>query len=318
MSGVVLRPASADELREQVVTAGRSRTRVTAVHLDALDRVLDFSPEDMTVTVETGLTVTALQQVLATAGQWLPLDPPHPDTTTLADVLHDDISGPRRYGYGTVREHVIGLAAVLGDGRLVRSGGRVVKNVAGYDLARLLVGDGRALGICVEVTFKLSPRPAAERVFTLSSPSLDEIDRALEAVAAGPGDPVVLDLHNLDGTTHQPLWTLVLAFAGHPDDVEWQAAQLDGRWEGQASLTHEVRFWEGRSFASTPRVSVLPSRLTAHLRSVAAGDRVVARAGNGVAYGLPQGQGSAGRQPSTLEQRVKAAYDPHDILPVLT
>lgn len=322
MSALVVRPGSVEELRHRVVAAGRTGDTIAEVDLRALARVLDFSPDDMTVTVETGITMTALQDALAGTGQWLPLDPPHPHSTTLAEVLHGDISGPHRYAYGTVREHVIGIAAVLGDGRHIRSGGKVVKNVAGYDMARLLIGDHGALGIVVEVTFKLMPRPAVERVFALQSASLDDIDKALEAAVAGPAQPVVLDLHNLDGAahggTHSGLWTLVLAYAGHPDDVEWQAAQLGGEWLPLERIDHDARFWDARAFASTPRASVLPSRLTAHLRGLPSGVAVLARAGNGVAYGGLPDVPRAGRLPSAIERRLKAAYDPHDILPVLS
>lgn len=326
MSGVGWCPDSVDELRQAVGAASAARQPVPSVDLATLSRVVDFSPDDMTVTVEAGLIVEALQRTLATAGQWLPIDPPHAATTSIADLLHDDISGPRRFAHGTIREHVLGMAAVLGDGRLIRSGGRVVKNVAGYDIAKLLVGDGRSLGLLVEVTFKLSPLPAVERFFTWSSASLDAIEDELTRLLSGPTEPVLVDLHNLDragstaadpGDTHGGgPWSLVIGYAGHTDDVAWQAAELDAAWTPLDVLEHDDRFWTNRTFASTRRMSVLPSRLVEHVRTLPVDVGFVARAGNGVVYTAEPRETT--RTPSPLEQRLKATYDPHHILPGLS
>lgn len=332
MTALSCRPDAVEALRQTVRDAYAARQPVSSVDLGALSRVLDFSPDDMTVTVEAGITVDALQQTLATAGQWLPIDPPHAATTSMADLLHDNISGPRRFAHGTIREHVLGVAAVLGDGRLIRSGGRVVKNVAGYDIAKLLVGDGRRLGLLVEVTFKLSPRPAVERFFTWSSTSLDAVEAELSAVLSGATEPVLVDLHNLDraGSPHAASgrvpgsvpgiapgpgvgpWSLVIGFAGHADDVAWQAAQLDASWTPLEALAHDDRFWAGRTFASTQRTSVLPSRLIEHVRTLPADIPFVARAGNGVVHSA--GPRVTTRTPSPLEQRLEATFDPHAIL----
>jgi glycolate oxidase FAD binding subunit len=311
------RPATVDALRAAVADAHASRTGVPRVDLSALDRVLAYSPDDLTVTVEAGITVAALQQALAPAGQWLPVDPPHAATTTVADLLQYDVSGPRRFGYGTVREHVLGMAVVTGDGRLVRTGGRVVKNVAGYDLAKLFIGDRRTLGIVVEATFKLMPRPADERIVTLSHPSLEVIGAQLDAVLAGPTSPVVVDLHSLDRDAGG--WTLVLAFAGHPDDVAWEVATLDAAWQVRDALDYEARFWDGRRFDTVARTSVLPSTLVRHLEAHDDGD-VVCRAGNGVIYvrDLPRAAtgpaaGTSSPAIAELTRRLVETFDPHGV-----
>src|SRR4051794_27010938 len=101
--------------------------------LRQMNRVLDLAPEDMTVTVETGVPLSVLQAKLAKYRQWLPIDPPNPESITIHDVLAKNLSGPRRFGYGTIRDHVIGMKVVLANGRIIKSGGKVVKNVAGYD-----------------------------------------------------------------------------------------------------------------------------------------------------------------------------------------
>lgn len=313
------RPETLDALRAVVADAHASRTAAPAVDLSSLDRVLAYSPDDLTVTVEAGITVAALQQALAPAGQWLPVDPPHPETTTVADLLQFDVSGPRRFGYGTVREHVLGMAVVTGDGRLVRTGGRVVKNVAGYDLAKLFIGDRRTLGLVVEATFKLMPRPADERIVACSAASVDGIGAQLDAVLTGPTSPVVVDLHSLDRDTKG--WTLVLAFAGHPDDVAWQVERLDDTWQPRESLDHEARFWNGQTFAAAARTSVLPSTLVSHVQAHDYGD-VVCRAGNGVIYARDVPRSAAASRASgnaaapavaDLTRRLIETFDPHGV-----
>src|SRR5690606_21259706 len=129
--------------------------------ISRLCRILEHHPEDLTCTVECGIPLAQLQRALARHGQWLPIDPPHPSRVTLADVIHFNLSGPRRLGHGTIRDHLIGLDVVLADGTRVRSGGRVVKNVAGYDLHKVFVGARGCLGVPVIANLRLLPLPAA-------------------------------------------------------------------------------------------------------------------------------------------------------------
>ena len=116
------------------------------VGLRRLGRVLEHEPGDLTATVEAGITVETLQVALGARGQWWPLDPPAPAEATLGGVLAANTAGPRRHGYGTARDLVIGLRVVAADGQLVRAGGKVVKNVAGYDLVKLYIGSLGTLG----------------------------------------------------------------------------------------------------------------------------------------------------------------------------
>ncbi len=155
---------------------------------------VDHIPEDMTVTVAAEVTLAVLQDQLRARGQWLPIDPPAPDQLTIRVLLDGNASGPRRYGYGTIREHLLGLQVRLADGQVIRAGGRVVKNVAGYDLCRLFVGARGTLGTILEATFKVRPLPEAEIVLARSFPSLEEAGACLEAMVASELTPVVLDL----------------------------------------------------------------------------------------------------------------------------
>ncbi len=149
-----------------------------ALSMRALARIVDYAPGDMTVTVESGATLATLDEVLATEGQWLPLDPPLPAETTIGGLLAADLSGPLRGSYGRVRDYVLGMAMVTAGGVETRAGGRVVKNVAGYDLMKLFVGSLGTIGVLTETTLKVRPRPATTR--------------ALELQCANPGDAIAL------------------------------------------------------------------------------------------------------------------------------
>jgi glycolate oxidase FAD binding subunit len=131
----------------------------------ALAVVAEHAHEDMTATVDAGCTVSALQRALGTRGQRLALDPLFPERATIGGVLATNDSGALRLRFGSLRDLVIGMTVVLPDGTVARSGGKVVKNVAGYDLPKLLAGSLGTLGIIVQATFRLHPVPAACAVF---------------------------------------------------------------------------------------------------------------------------------------------------------
>jgi glycolate oxidase FAD binding subunit len=156
------------------------------LRVDRLAAVVDHQPGDMTVTVQAGCPLGALDRALAPSGQWLPLDPPRPDATTVGGVLAANLSGPLRMSQGTARDLLLGIAVVDATGALVRGGGRVVKNVAGYDLPKLHVGAYGTLGVIVEATFRLRPRPACERAVVLSG----TLERAAAAGLAARDLPV--------------------------------------------------------------------------------------------------------------------------------
>lgn len=165
--------------------------------LRRLDRVVEHEPGDLTVTVEAGRTMAALQSTLRARGQWLSLDPPDEARATIGGVLATNASGPRRHLYGTMRDLVIGLTVVTADGTVVRGGGKVVKNVAGYDLPKLFVGSCGTLGVVVELTMKLRPVPDEERLVAVPFESLKDAGAAARAVMASDLVPNAVDL--LDG-----------------------------------------------------------------------------------------------------------------------
>jgi len=308
----VRNPLTILELSEELARASAQGERGLSFNLAHLDRVREYNPADMTVTVETGLTLAALQQQLAKHGQWLPVDPPNPHVLTIAELLQHNASGPRRLGYGTIREHLLGLAVVLADGRLVHSGGKVVKNVAGYDLCKLFVGSQGSLGVIVEATFKVRPLPEAEKFVGISCESLAEAGAVLEAIHTSELTPVVLDAWGgTVGAWERSRVMVVLGVAGRPEEVDWQlakAAPLGLR--APADLEYERIFWGTGETPLPHHVSVLPSRLAETLQTLGA-EQFVARAGNGVIYYRGGNPPSKAELPAALIKRIKETYDPN-------
>jgi glycolate oxidase FAD binding subunit len=306
---MILQPTSSEQLTQSLATASAAKQKIESVNLAALNRVLEHTAEDMTVTAQAGMTLAALQAEVGRHRQWLPVDPPHPERLTLHDLMSINLSGPRRFGYGTIRDYVIGLTVALADGTLIHSGGKVVKNVAGYDLIKLFVGAQGSLGVIVEANFKLRPLPELERFTQASCASLDKAGELIEAVIKSELTPVVLDLHNT------PTTTLVLGFAGSREEVEWQlgrAAELG--FDQPSSLDYAAKFWADA--APTEKLSVLPSRLIETIRALN-GAPFIARAGNGVVYHRGPRSPRQEKLPLELMRRVKDAYDPNQIFPAL-
>lgn len=329
-----LHPASLDELRAALNAANAKREHIASVDLRAFTRMVEYEPADMTVTAEAGLTLAALQARLAEHGQWLPVDPANADRLTLADLLNANLSGPRCFGYGTIREHLLGLRVALADGRVIKSGGKVVKNVAGYDLLKLYVGSHGTLGVIVEATFKVRPLPEREDLIATSCATFEQASALIEAVLASELTPVVLDLHCLAERGLQaasasegerpskrpegrPPFTLVLGFAGTREEVEWQTARATELCQtAPASLDYDHRFWRTGSAEPVQRLSVLPSRLASALETLGAAE-FVARAGNGVVYyraGTPPPKAEV---PAALTRGVKDIFDPNHVFPEL-
>jgi len=136
-----------------------------AVSLARLNRVLHYDPGDLTLGVEAGLPLAEMQKLLAGNGLFLPADPPYAGRAALGGLLAANASGPWRFAYGTWRDFVVGMKFVTGEGKLIKTGGRVVKNVAGYDLSKLLISSLGSLGIVTEINFRVFPQPRQTATF---------------------------------------------------------------------------------------------------------------------------------------------------------
>jgi glycolate dehydrogenase FAD-binding subunit len=289
------------------------------IGLKRLDRILEHVPGDLTATVEAGITLGALQSALGKQGQWLSLDPAYPERATLGGILASNASGPRRHLYGTCRDLLIGLTVVGADGSIVHGGGKVVKNVAGYDLPKLYVGSFGTLGILVEATLKLRPRPDEDRLVIARFERFADGGAAARAIMASDLIPSALDL--VDGEAARALgWSpaggaLLIGVDGIREQVEWQCGEIarllqplaasapvavdgparDQVWRGLGEL--------GRAgmpdVAAIMRWGVLPTRLPELMENGAAIARrnslraaLAAHAGVGIATAVLAGRGA--------------------------
>ena len=154
-----------------------------ALDLTGLNAVVEYEPDDFTITVEAGMTLADLQRHLAVNGQFLPLDHPRFERATLGGICAVGRGGLRRNSFGGPRDWLIGMRMVKADGTAIKGGGRVVKNVSGYDLPKLFAGSLGTLGIIVELTFKLRPQPASDQIVALNAPSVEAALAAAHAAA---------------------------------------------------------------------------------------------------------------------------------------
>jgi glycolate oxidase FAD binding subunit len=206
-----------------------------AVAVRNLARVIDYPARDMTITIQAGITLARLQELLATENQRLPVDVPRPDRATLGGALATNTSGPRRYGFGTLRDYVIGISAINDEGDEIKAGGRVVKNVAGYDLCKLYVGALGTLGVITQVTLKLRPRPEEQALAFLPSAE-DRLDLLLDQLHKSRTRPVCLDLLNPPAVRYinrqaganlpEAFWAAVVGFEENEAAVAWQVRRL--------------------------------------------------------------------------------------------
>ena len=273
-----------------------------ALSLRSLDRLVDHQPANMTVTAQAGLSVAALQAAVAGSGQWLPVDPPLPAATSVGGLISANLSGPSRFSQGTVRDLLIGVTVARPDGALAKSGGRVVKNVAGYDLGKLYCGALGTLGVVVEATFKLRTLPEATAVARITCAGLARAQSLLEGILAAPLEPSFIELlagFPETGAGH----VVVVGFGGPREDVADQSATLRRLVDG-ADRLEELEAAEkdaviaelrdaralGEAFLAL-KASVLPARVTAFMRTLEEeGDSsgltmaVQAHAGNGIIH----------------------------------
>src|SRR5450432_949890 len=170
---------------------GAVRGAEAVLSLAGLNKVIDYAPEELVLTAQAGVKLATLEKLVAAEGQMLPFEPPHlgkllgaKGHATLGGTLAANLSGPRRIRAGAARDHFLGLQAVTGRGELVKAGGRVVKNVTGYDLPKLMAGSWGTLAVMTEVTLKVLP--SAEDVLTILALGLAD-QQAIEAMSAAMG-----------------------------------------------------------------------------------------------------------------------------------
>ncbi|MGE0760382.1 MAG: FAD-binding oxidoreductase [Pirellulaceae bacterium] len=285
-----------------------------ALSLRGLQRVVEYPARDMTVTVEAGMTLQSLAELLAAERQQLPLDVPQASAATVGGMIATNFNGPRRYGYGTIRDYVIGIHAVDGTGRPFKGGGRVVKNVAGYDFCKLLTGSLGTLGVITQVTFKLKPLCERRAVVICGLDGLRQAESVLAGLVHSRTTPTAIELLQGPAWSEDPALRgndaaapalsprglyLAVAVEGTDPEVRWMVEQL-GRefWEHRiaemqtlldddatAFLQRIVAFPVGPAGTIRVKASVVPSRVTDWCQSLLALDpdcSWLAHAGNGI------------------------------------
>jgi glycolate oxidase FAD binding subunit len=277
-----------------------------------LTHLLEYEAPDLTCHVEAGLTLAALQSQLAKKGQRLALDPPDAEQATLGGILASNASGPKRLRYGSARDQVIGLRIVQANGEIARSGGSVVKNVAGYDLNKLYIGSLGTLGIIVEANFKLQPLPVVERTLLLTFTNANDAMQMVIATLGSLLTPSAIELIDAGAASDMSNFfglnlptngfTLTLNFEGGTVSVDRQIdeARLLAR-KNNALMGDDIigeaqnRFWdvirEHTQGTVTCKAAMLVSQVAPYLQQVEQICRrheleyaIVAHAGNGILY----------------------------------
>jgi glycolate oxidase FAD binding subunit len=265
------------------------------ISTSALNRILQYDPRDLTISVEAGLRYSDLDSALAEHRQMLPLDPPYSDTATIGGILAANTCGPRRRLFGTARDMVIGMKFATLEGKMVQSGGMVVKNVAGLDMSKLLIGSFGTIAAVAIANFKVMPKPAATRTFLLSRDTAVEATATRDHVLRSVLQPSAIDLLSPQASNGQG-WLLAMQAGGNTSVLDRYSSELGGARgiEGE----EETAFWRtAREFpAADAELSVV--RVSCTLAQVcqvleALPGPAVARAGSGVCYGRFDSAGAA-------------------------
>ncbi len=296
-----MRPATVEEAASLLAAASRDGRRIRIggdLSTELLDRVLEHEAGDLTCTVEAGIRLSALQLALAAAGQRLSLDPP--GDPTVGACIARRLSGPLSHRFGTPRDLVLGVTLVLGDGTIASSGGKVVKNVAGYDLGKLVCGSEGSLGLIARCALRLHPLPAASATLLVETDSPVAVIRALRRSQL---EPSALDILHPG--------RIAMLFEGSGAAVE---AQLDGARRLVGGAVEGDGVWEEareRQRRSLGRLGFVPADLADVLSRF---DDAIVRPSAGIAY-VP---GRVGGVPSAPARRIhralKARLDPAGVL----
>jgi glycolate oxidase FAD binding subunit len=268
-----------------------------AISTVGMKRVLAYEPRDLTISVEAGIRYTDLTRILAQNRQMVPLDPPFSETATIGGIVNANSSGPRRRLYGTARDLVIGMKFATLEGKLVQSGGMVVKNVAGLDMGKLMIGSFGTLAAVAVVNFKLTPVPVEEATFLLASETLDAAISARDRVLKSQLQPAAIDLLNPPAAAQLGYKGFVLALRVGGNVAVIDRCRRDFASPGSFTLegSEEARFWSHvqnytQQFLEkfTHGTIVRISSTLAQLKDVMASleTAAIARAGSGVCYGF--------------------------------
>jgi glycolate oxidase FAD binding subunit len=265
---------------------------------DGLDRILEHDPGDLTCTVEAGVRLSELQAVLAATGQRLSLDPP--GDPTIGALLAHNVSGPLRHRFGAPRDLVLGVTLVLGDGTIASAGGKVVKNVAGYDLARLVCGSEGRLALIARASFRLHPLPKAAQTLVVET---EDVAGAAASLLRSQVQPSALDV------LHPGRVSLLIEGSQRAVHAQLTTARaLVGGDVGDAAVWAESR---DRQEAALGRIHFTPGELA---DVVAQLGPAVIRPAAGIAYTVERADEARPPAARALVDRIAAELDPRGVL----
>jgi len=293
---VIEKPATAEEVARILRESSDGRLAVTPIgggrasemgnplercdvelHTGRLDRVLEHTPGDMVVSVEAGITIESLQAELHRNGQFLPLDPFNSPGHTVGGLLATGWTGPLRQRFGSPRDFLIGIRVALPDGRLASAGGRVVKNVSGYDMMKLHFGAMGSLGVIVAASFKVFPNALHDVSVEVTCESLDEAWAASEKALSLPLPPAALELLSSG--------RMMARFLGSRDAVDRMVRELGWTEADRSIWTEHSR----RGLASWARIAAPRHKVHSTLASLPAGSEWWASPGLGIVHWSVEG-----------------------------
>ncbi len=279
----------------------------------AMTRLIEYEPRDLTISVEAGMPWAQLERTLAGHRQMIPLDPAWRDST-VGGVIAANLSGPRRRHFGTARDMIIGMQFATLEGKLIDSGGMVVKNVAGLDMAKLMVGSFGTLAAMAVVNFKVFPMPAEARAFVMEFRSAAEAFAERDRILRGVLQPMAIDIVNWPSG-----FRLLIEAGGNAAVIDRFTRELPAARVADTDVWDEIRAFTPRFLAENPRggVATMTMKLTEMAGAMARLNvPAIARAGSGVIYAhYPEDAPPARWQGdfATME-RIKTMFDPDRLL----
>ena len=329
---------ASDEGRSMVIRGagtkmdwGRPAARIDVVlDMRRLNRVLTHAHGDLTATVEAGATLRDVNDTLSRLGQGLPIDPAFADEATIGGILATNDSGPLRHRYGAPRDLILGVHLATTDGVLTKAGGQVVKNVAGYDLSKLIAGSFGSLAAIVSATFKLFPIPEASKTMRVAVADEASLTQVVRRMMGSQLEPMAFEVDvrsrstqnpqhkNFPASSASPAFSVLLRFASLPVVVDAQVAGATEALRGIATSIEVVegyaertlwraqatRLWDGAG--AIVRASWLPASIAAVLSELPAGAELVGRAAIGA--GLVRLDGDEAEQARVIGQ---LRHSPH-------
>ena len=284
-----------------------------SVSTASMTRLIEYEPRDLTISVEAGMRWSDLERTLATHRQMIPLDPAWPDST-VGGVVAANLSGPRRRHYGTARDMIIGMKFATLEGKLIDSGGMVVKNVAGLDMAKLMVGSFGTLAAMALVNFKVFPMPEETRTFVMEFANPSEAFAERDRILASVLQPMAIDIVNWPSG-----FRLLIEAGGNAAVMDRFTRALPQARLADASMWDEIRAFTPRFLAENPSGGVATMAMKLTDMPAAMANRTVpaiARAGSGVIYAhYPENPPPAcwSGDFATME-KIKAMFDPDRLL----